>query len=234
MEVAVAVEVRRPVRETPAQRLSRAFGSLATGLARLACLVALVLPVLILAFLTADLPFRGIDHLFLAPALKPSLWLTYGALTIAAAPLLVILIARRFGGEEAGRTVTAAWAAAAGLVFAEVSYLAPTLEEGDFPGLRFVVAFVASAMLGQYVAAAAYDLLRGGGSWWRAPFYAAFGGLAAQSLVFFTVAYWTASAPWINWMIADLALKALISVAFLGVYAVLRKSLRPVRGYGGR
>ncbi len=234
MEVAVAVEVRRPVRETPAQRLFRVVGAFFAGLARLACLAALVLPILLAGFLTADLPFRGLDHLFLAPALKPSLWLTYGGLVMSAAPLIIILIARRFGGEEAGRVVTAAWAVAAGLVFAEISYLAPTLEEGDFPSVRFVAAFVASAMLGQYVAAAAYDLLRGGGSWWRAPFYAAFGGLAAQSVVFFVIAYWTASAPWINWMISDVILKAAIAVVFLGVYALLRKSLRPVRGYGGR
>ena len=47
------------------------------------------------------------------------------------------------------------------------------------------------------------------------------------------IAYWTAEAPWINWMVQDFALKALLAFAFLGVYRLLRKGLRPRGGFGG-
>lgn len=234
MEVIQAVEKRRPVRETPAQKLARDMAAFFGALTRMTLLALVFAPILLLSFLTIDLPVRGFDQMFDNIALKPGNWLSLGGLFMAGGVFLAILFARRFGGDDASRAVTAAWGLAAVATFAEISYLAPSLEAGDFPSVRFVIAFVSSAMVGQYAAIGVYDITRGGGSWWRAPFLAALTGFALQSFLYFMIAFWTISAPWFFWMVSDLAVKTLLTVGFLGVYWLLQKSLKPTGGYGGR
>lgn len=235
MEVSVAVEKRRPIKETPLQRLRREIAFFSAGLVRVLALSALLAPVLIASFLTVDLPFRIFDG-FASPdaPFKPSDWLSIGGVVMATAPLLAILFARRFGGEEASRAITASWGVAAVATFAELSYLAPALQASDMPAVRYVVAFVASAMIGQYIAANVYDVIRGGGRWWRAPLYAALAGYAIQTLIYFPGVYGGSDAPWINWLIGDFAVKTLMAFLFLPVYAALRKPLKPRGGYGGK
>lgn len=234
MEAATAVEKRNP-RETALQRLARETAEFSAALFRMAILAALLLPLLLAGILTVDLPMRVFDGVF-GPGLeaRPSNWLTRGGFIVGLAPLLTILMARRFGGDEASRAVTAAWGLVAVAVFAELSYLAPQLEEGDLPSARFTMAFVASAMAAQYIAAAIYDVARGGGKWWRAPLYSAAGAAAAFSLIYFPWVYWGAGAPWLNWMVADFAIKIGVAFAFLPLYALVRKSLRPTGGFGGQ
>jgi uncharacterized PurR-regulated membrane protein YhhQ (DUF165 family) len=233
MEIAAAVETRRPIKETALEKLARETRNFFAAVLRVALLSALLIPVLLASFLTIDVPLFGLDHFFTEPVLKPSKWLSCGYLLMAGGAPLVILIARRFGGEEASRVVTASWAVAAFAAFAGVSYLSPELESGDLPAARYAVAFVASAILAQFGAAAIYDLTRGREAWWRAPFFAALGAGLIQSFLYFPVAYWTAVAPWMNWMVQDIALKSLLIVVFLGVYRLLMKRLKPRGGYGG-
>lgn len=230
------VTERHTPRETAMQRLGRHTVEFFAALARVFALASILALVIVLAFLTVDLPFRPFDRFFgAAEAVRPSNWLTVGGLIMGAGALVAMLFARKFGGEEASRAVTAAWAIAAFAVFAELSYLAPMLEEGDFPSVRFVVGFVASAMASQYMAASVYDVARGGGAWWRAPLYGAIGGYLVLGLIYFPYVYWGASVPWANWMVTDFAVRiGLAVVFFLPVYAMLRRSLRPKGGYGGR
>lgn len=234
MEATPAVEHRRPVRETAAQKLARQTGEFFTGLARMVTLTAIVTPVLFAAFLTIDIPVRMFDGIVASDALvRPSNWLSRGGLIMATVPLLMILIARRFGGEEAFRVITAAWGVAALGVLAELAILAPALEPGDFPSARFIMVFVASAMATQYIAVGVYDVARGGDNWWRAPLYGALGGYLAYALIYFPFAYWGARLPWHNWMIGDFAIKAAMAFGFLGIYGMLRRRLRPRGGFGG-
>jgi len=228
-----AVEHRRPVRETPLERLGREFRKFLAALARLSLLSAMLIPLLVFSFLTVDVRIFAFDHLFALPNAKPSRWLTVGLAAVAMAPLLVIFIARRFGGEEAARVVTASWAVAALGAFAGVSYLAPTLSDGDMPSVAYVIAFVGGATISQFTAAAVYDLTRGRESWWRAPLYASLCAFIAHALIYFPVAYWKSNAPWLNWMVMALAFETALIAAFLAVYRMLRKSLRPRGGYGG-
>ncbi len=234
MEASTVIERHRP-RESALQRLGRHAGDLAAALGRMAVLAAILTPVLLISFLTVDLPLRAFDG-FAGGAveLRPSNWLSRGGFVMALAPLIVILFARKYGGEEASRAVTAAWGIAALAVFAELSYLAPALEAGDMPPARFSVVFVASAMASQYVAVNIYDISRGGGRWWRAPLLAALGGYVVHALIYFPGVFFGAGAPWLNWMIADIAVMGVITAGFLPVYALLRRPLRPKGGYGGR
>ena len=228
-----AVEKHTP-RETAMQRLARTSGAFFTSLARLAMLAMMLTPVLLAAILTIDIPLHSFDW-FAGEAVKsrPSNWLTRGGFIMALAPLLTIIFARKYGGDEASRAVTASWGLAAAAVFAELSILAPSLEDGDLPGVRFTMVFTASAMAAQYVAASAYDISRGGERWWRAPIYGALGGYLIFVLIYFPGVYAGTGAPWINWMVGDFAIKMLVAVAFLPVYCMLRSALRPRGGYGG-
>lgn len=233
VEAASAIETRRPIRETPLEKLGRETRRFFAALLRTMMLAALLLPILVFSFLTVDIPYRGFDHFFSMAAAKPGNWLSVGYFVMAAGAPLIVLIARRFGGEEASRVVTLAWAAAAFAAFAGVSYLSPELEQGDLPGVAFVAAFVGSSVVSQFVAGAVYDITRGGERWWRAPFFALLSAYVAQTFIYFPVAYWGAVAPWANWMVEDIALKSLLIVAFLGIYRILMKRLRPRGGYGG-
>lgn len=234
MEAMRAVEKRQP-KETSLQRLARRSGDAASAFARLGVMAALLTPVLLGAILTLDIPLRAFDWIFgAAIAVRPSNWLTHGGFLMGFGPFLAILFARRFGGEEASRAVTAAWGLAAIAVLAELSYLAPVLGESDLPGMRFTVVFVAAAMAAQYMAANIYDVTRGGGRWWRAPLY---GGLAAAlsyAFIYFPGLYLGAGVPWFSWMVGDIAIKTVCAVGFLAVYGMLRRYLRPRGGYGGR
>lgn len=233
MEIVAAVETRRPVRETALEKLARETRKFFKALARTTVLAALLLPILLFAFVTVDIPYRAFDHFFSMGPVKPGNWLSLGYFSMAAGAPLIVLIARRFGGEEASRVVTAAWAVAAFAAFAGVSYLSPLLEDGDFPSTAFVVAFVGSSILSQFVAGGVYDLTRGGEKWWRAPFFALLAAYLSQTFIYFPVTYWNAVAPWMNWMAEDIALKSLLIVLFLGLYRLLMKRLRPRGGYGG-
>lgn len=234
MEAMRAVEKRQPT-ETAMQRLVRQSGEAATLFARLGFLAALMTPLLLVSILTVDMPLRSFDWIFGgAISVRPSNWLTIGGFTMSFAPFLAILFARKYGGEEASRAITASWGLAAVIVFIELSYLAPVLEDSDLPGVRFTVVFVAAAMASQYVAANLYDVMRGGGRWWRAPLFAGVVGAVTYALMYFPGLYIGEDAPWLSWLIGDIAIKTCAAVAFLTVYGFLRKSLKPKGGYGGR
>lgn len=233
MDIPAAVEQRRPIKETPLERLARLTREFFVALARVAMLSGLLLPLLVFAFFSVDLPYRAFDQFFGAAVAKPGNWLSLGFLAMALAPFVVILISRRFGGEEASRVITASWAVAALAAFAGISYLAPVLESGDLPSVRFVIGFVGSSIVAQFAAAAVYDITRGSERWWRAPFFAALVAFVAQAFLYFPIAYWGSNAPWLNWMVQCVAISSLGMVLFLGVYRVLMRSLRPRGGWGG-
>jgi uncharacterized PurR-regulated membrane protein YhhQ (DUF165 family) len=233
VDIPAAVEQRRPIKETPLERLARQSREFFVALFRVALLSALLLPILVFSFFSIDLPFRGFDQYFEARVSKPGNWLSLGFLAMGLAPFLVILISRRFGGEEASRVITASWTVAALAAFGGVSYLAPSLETGDMPSVAFVVAFVGSSIFAQFAAAAVYDITRGSERWWRAPFFAALSAYLSQAVFYFPAAYWGTNAPWLNWLMQYVALAAIGIVIFLGAYKVLMRPLRPRGGWGG-
>lgn len=232
MEAAVE---RHQTPETAVERFARQSAAFAMALTRMLMLAAILTPVLLVAILTVDLPLHLFDRFAgEAVASRPSNWLSRGGFIMALAPLLVILFARKYGGDEASRAVTASWGLAALAVFAELSYLAPSLEDGDLPSVRFTVFFTGSAMAAQYVAASVYDVVRGAMRWWRAPLYAALCGYFVHALIYFPGVYMGTGAPWLNWFIGDFAVKSFLALAFLPVYGLLRRRLKPKGGYGGR
>lgn len=232
MEVASSVEHRRPYRESAAQRLAREFTEFTIAFTRTGLLALLIAPVVLFAFLTADLPIRVFDVLFDDPAMKPSQWLSVGGGVIATLCPGILFVARRFGGDEASTALTAGWGVAAVLTFAGLSYLAPYVTVADMPKVRFVVGFVSSALIGQYAAVAFYDIVRGGGAWWRPPFLSALVGLITQTLIYFPAVYAGVAAHWPVWLAFNLILAVGLAAAFLPIYWTLQGLFRPRGGFG--
>ena len=221
-------------RLTPAQRLAQdmqQFGSMGVRVALMA--IALTIP-LVIGILMVDMPARYLDSPFgLLPGLRPADWISSGHVVLAIVPLISLLFARRFGGSEVSYAIIAAWTVLAFFLLFELSILAAVIEEGDFPGVRFIVALVAGHMSGQLVSVGFYDIVRGGGRWWRAPFYSACVGYFVTSIIYFPVAYWHTNLPWGGWLVGNLLVMLVFSALLLPVYGLLRRRLRPRGGFGG-
>ncbi|MEO0320795.1 MAG: hypothetical protein AAF199_07895 [Pseudomonadota bacterium] len=222
-------------RVTPAEKLQAQMRAFAIDTLRVFVIALILVPLLCASFLTLDLPVRFFNPVFtFMRGLVPSVWLTLGHVMMASVPIFLVLVTRRFGGVLTSRAVMASWFTMALLILFELSVLADVIEAGDFPSTRFVTAFVASAMTGQLVTIAFYDVARGGGPWWRAPFYALMAGYGVTAVIYFPVAFGNTALPWGAWLVGDLMVRLLIATASLPIYAFLRPMLTPRGGYGGR
>ena len=202
--------------------------------ARALTLTALLLPIFFVSFLTLDLPARWLDvHEGAKAYLNPSQWMTHGQFVMAFSFLILNLSSRKYGDGYATAQLALTWGAAAILLFAGLSYLAPALDDTDLPPVRFVVSFVVAWMIGQFVCVSVFELTRAI-KWWRAPLYGGLWGAGAVCLIYFPALYWGTSYPWVNWMLADYGIKATLVFVFLAPYAALRGAITPQPGLGGR
>lgn len=219
---------------TPAQKFLRRLQSVLSAFLRIGSFAIFLLPIFITAFLTLDLPFRAFD--FFGPnndILNPSRWLTAGQMVMLLSFLVLNLASRRYGEGVATWVALTAWVAAAVLLLAGLSYLAPALDETDMPPVRFIVSFVVAWMLAQFVCVSVFDLTRGT-EWRRAPLYGNIAGGLAFVIVYFPALYWDTGAPWANWMLFDAVIKTGFAFMSLGPYWLLRRAVRPVPGLGGK
>ena len=165
--------------------------------------------------------------------LNPSRWLTLGQVVMIGSLFVINMASRRYGDGYALAQVMVTWGLAAALLMAGLSYLAPTLEASDMPPARFVAAFVSAWMMAHFICLSIFDLTRAI-KWWRAPLYGALWGSAAFCLIYFPMLYWGTGLPWLNWMLAAFAIKALLAFGFLIPYWMLRPVVPPMPGLGGK
>ena len=105
------------------------------------------------------------------------------------------------------------------------SYIVSVLfHDGAFAGFMAYV-------LGQLLDIQVFDRLRQWPQWWIAPAASGIVGQAADTLMFFSVAFWRSSNPFMaaNWMeiaLVDYVIKLLVSLAvFVPLYGALLKTL---------
>lgn len=194
-------------------------------------------PLQITSILLLDLPLRFYDRFAGGQdLLSPSNWLSWGEGLLVISLGIAAFVARCHGAQFATRVIGLAWLITACIIIALLIYIAPQLEAGDLPGMRFMVGFFLSWYVGQIICVHIYDITRGG-KWWRAPFYGLIIGFAVQVLMYFPIVYGDAGAvrnvPWLNWALIDFCIKAILSVAFLPIYHSFRRQLRPHLGLGG-
>lgn len=215
------------------QRLEQRVGAFADHTLTVSTATAWILPLLVLAALTVDIPARLFDGLATIPSLKPSIWISRGDIAASLSVFACIVLTRRFGGRVVWHALVSSWTIVAALAVLMFLYLAPRLIPGDLPGWRFVIGFSGGWFLAGATAIGSYSVLRGG-RWWRAPFVAALLGFAVFTLVYFPVVYAGSGVPWLYWLFANLVLQAMAAILFLLVYAGLRRRIRPGAGLGGR
>ena len=225
-------EQDRTEERTLKARMARGFARFLERVVVICGLSVFVLPLLLAALITLDLPLGWFDGWATRDSLRASNWLSRGEALLTASVLLLLLMTRRYGAGLVARVQGLSWLLAIGSAALMLLYLAPSLDQADMPRGRYVIGVVVSWYVGQHVAITIYDLVRGG-RWWRAPFYGALFGLAAQSLLFFPIAYGGSGVPLPVWMLLDLCLKVLAAAAFLGPYWLLRRRIEPRGGLGG-
>lgn len=158
--------------------------------------------------------------------------LTWGAFSYPVAFLVTDLTNRRFGAREARRLVIGGFVLA---VAVSVFLASP----------RVAAASGGAFLVGQLLDVSVFNRLRAS-SWWRAPFVASMLGSAADTAIFFSLAFAPAfagllgagddfaqgSAPflglatveaarWVSWAAADFAVKMAYAVVLLAPYRVV-------------
>lgn len=186
-----------------------------------------------MASLSPDLAFRGFDALVPAPSLRPSQWLSIGDLYFAGALFVVMLSSRRQGAGMAIRAWCWAWGMTVVLAAILVAALLSDIEPGDWPSLRFVLAYFGSWFMAGGVVAATYHALRGM-MWWKPAFIGLAIGLSLQAIMFHLILFTGTRVPWGLWMLAQTGLWLMLSLLALLPYLWLRPRVIPLSGLGGR
>ncbi len=229
----IVVERFRGEEVTARYRFKQFIGRFADSVVATGGITLILVPFLIIATLTLDLPMTHFDGWATAEAMRPSQWMARGDLVMAICVLSMVLMTRRFGASFVSRAWGFSWLVLVLLSGLMLLYLSPQLTAGDMPRGLYAVGFVTGWYIGGEVMIRFYDALRGS-RWWRAPLLAGLFGFTAQAILFFPLAYHGTTAPWGLWLVADIGVKVFLCVLFLGVYRMMRPKLIPRVGLGGR
>lgn len=172
---------------------------------------------------------------------------TWGAFSFPFIFLATDLTVRLLGKQPARRVI--AWVMLPALL---ASYLVSTLfHEGNFNGwaalaslnlfvLRISLASFAAYAVGQLVDIQVFDRLRRLPQWWIAPSASTIFGNLLDTLVFFSVAFWHSSNPfmaehWVEIAWVDYVIKLVISLMlFIPLYGILLNALLRLSGHQRR
>ncbi|OMG86645.1 hypothetical protein BIZ92_25960 [Achromobacter xylosoxidans] len=125
-------------------------------------------------------------------------WLTWGGLSYPVAFLVTDVLNRRFGPAAARRVV---WFGFAAALVVSVWVASP----------RIALASGLAYMRDQ--------------RWWRAPLVSGVLGAILDTAVFFSVAFAASGAPWVTWMMGDLAIKLAVNISMLAPFRALMWNL---------
>ena len=139
-------------------------------------------------------------------------WLTWGHFVFPLAFLITDLINRIFGAEAARRVVAGGFAVAVA-----ISLVVATP--------RIALASGTAFLIGQLVDVAIFDRLRHA-VWWRAPVASSVAASIVDTAIFYSLAFAGTGEPWVQWGVADLAVKLTMVLPLLGPFRVLSRLLR--------
>lgn len=136
-------------------------------------------------------------------------WLTWGALTYPVSYFVTDLTNRRFGTVAARRVVYIGFALA---VVASVWLASP----------RIALASGTAFLVSQLMDVAIFDRLRGR-AWWQPPLFSSVVGSAVDTALFFALAFWGTSMPWVTLAVGDYGVKVAIALALLLPWRVVAR-----------
>jgi len=196
-------------------------------------LALLLFPILAVAALTPDLPLRWFDGWISSASLKPSSWVTVADFWFLISMFVMILMARRVGGDLVSHAQGFAWLILVVASFAMIVLLAPTLTAEDLPNGRPILGLALAWYAGPLVAVQIYVLTRGG-QWWRAPLLGGLFGVIVQTSLYFPIAFPQTGVPWLLWWAMDLTIKTFAVALFVLFYGAMRRRIVPRPYLGGR
>lgn len=151
-------------------------------------------------------------------------WLTLAAFTYPAAFLITDIVNRAAGAAAARRVVYAGFVVGAPLSFA-FAYLAPPDDGGGlWAAARIAASSGAAFVCAQLLDVAVFDKLRRA-VWWRAPLFSSLPASAADTLLFFSLAFVGTGVPWATLALGDFAAKVLMVLALLPPYRFFTRVL---------
>lgn len=205
----------------------------------LTAVVRLILPTLalcgtfLLSFHLRDVPVPELTRLReIDPLLDPSDWLNWGFLVLPLVFFVLNLSSRRYGAALTLTAALLAWLFLAGGIFWAIREGLIGSFEQEIAPYAIAASFTGAMAVGQLVNILLFDWLRGI-PWWKAPFFAAFAGGTVFAIVFNT----RPAMVWNDELGGRLAVEAAIqftwALAQLLPTLMLRRTIRPLPGFGG-
>lgn len=136
-------------------------------------------------------------------------WLTWGALTYPISYFVTDLTNRRFGTASARRVVYIGFALA---VIASIWLASP----------RIALASGAAFLVSQLMDVAIFDRLRRR-AWWQPPLFSSVIGSLVDTALFFALAFYGTSMPWVTLAVGDYGVKVAIAALLLLPWLVVSR-----------
>lgn len=137
-------------------------------------------------------------------------WLTWGAATYPIS-FLITDLANRFHGPAMARKV----------LF--VGFLIAVVLSIYFSTLRIALASGTAFLIAQLLDVQVFDRLRNS-TWWKAPLISSLVGSAVDTALFFSIAFYATSVPWVTLAIGDFFVKIVLAQLMLIPFSVAYKS----------
>jgi hypothetical protein len=134
-------------------------------------------------------------------------WLTYGAFTYPVSFFVTEITNQFFGARSARRVVYIGFVVA---VILSVVLATPRLAFAS--GIAFLIA----QLLDIFV----FNRLRQK-TWWYAPLFASIAASFIDTVLFWGIAFWGESLPWISWMIGDFGVKLALDLLMLTPFRMM-------------
>lgn len=128
-------------------------------------------------------------------------WLTWGAATYPIS-FLITDITNRFHGPTIARRVL------------YVGFLIAVVLSVYFATVRIALASGTAFLIAQLLDVYVFDRLRNS-EWWKAPLISSFLGSAVDTALFFTIAFYGTTVPWITLAAGDFAVKIALALLML-------------------
>lgn len=136
-------------------------------------------------------------------------WLTWGALTYPVSYFVTDLTNRRFGPGAARRVVYIGFALA---VVASIWLASP----------RIAIASGTAFLVSQLMDVAIFNRLSRR-AWWQPPLFSSVIGSAVDTALFFALAFWGTTMPWVTLAVGDYGVKVAIALLLLIPWRVVAR-----------
>ena len=149
--------------------------------------------------------------------------LTWGAFTYPIAFLVTDIANRLYGFSFTRKIIFIGFVWGVG-----VSYFF-TLSPIDLIGIRIVVGSGIAFLIAQTMDAKIFDKLRNSKKWFVPPFISSLFSSAADTILFFSIAFYGTGVPWVTLGLGDFSVKLLLAIMMLVPFRIIIASLISVK-----